>query len=134
MAEDLMTPNPVSIRDDATVQDALVLLTESGAGAVPVIDEAGQPVGVVSRSDVLLHEREAAVAVGKDWKTQRALPVRDLMTPAVFSVRPHTSAARVVEEMLALNVQRLFVVDESGVLIGTICATDILRRLHADEA
>src|SRR5262249_57956262 len=57
-AADLMTPTPVSIRDVAAVQEAVRLLTDKGISAAPVIDEAGRPVGVLSRADVIVHDRE----------------------------------------------------------------------------
>ena len=123
-AADLMTTNPVSIRENATVQQAVALLTDKGYHAAPVIDEAGRPVGVLSVSDLLAHEREQ--------EAEPAGPVlaRDLMTPAVFAVAPHASAAKVVADMLALNVHRLFVLDGTGTLIGVITALDVLRHLR----
>ena len=39
------------------------------------------------------------------------------MTPAVFCVHADTPAAKVVDKMLALNVRRLFVVDDEGALV-----------------
>ena len=54
-AEDVMAPNPISIRAEAGVPEAIVLFTEKGIAAAPVIDEAGRPIGVVSRSDLLIH-------------------------------------------------------------------------------
>src|SRR5262249_34700789 len=57
--------------------------------------------------------------------------VRDLMTPAVFCVAPDAPASRVVEEMLALKVHQLYVVDDDGVLVGVISALDVLRHLTA---
>ena len=53
-----MRPNPVSIRADASVGEAVALLSDKGFSAAPVIDEGGRPVGVVSRSDILVHDRE----------------------------------------------------------------------------
>jgi CBS domain-containing protein len=55
------------------------------------------------------------------------------MTPAVFSVPPETPVGKVVEEMLALKVHHLFVVDGDGVLVGVISALDVLRHLGLDE-
>jgi CBS domain-containing protein len=52
-----------------------------------------------------------------------------MMTPTVFTVRLEAPAAQVVEDMLALRVHRLFVVDDDGVLVGVITATDVLRHL-----
>jgi CBS domain-containing protein len=150
-AAELMTPNPVSIREDASLREAVALLIDRGYSAAPVIDEAGRPVGVLSRTDVLIHDRECVEHVtpvaeyyeredlvtdenevlGEGFQVERVDPtrVRDVMTPAVFAVQPETPAARAVTEMLRLKVHRLFVVDADGVLIGVISALDVLRAL-----
>src|SRR5262245_66598141 len=57
-AADLMTPNPLSIDEGATVREATAFLTDKGFSAAPVIDAAGRPVGVLSRTDILVHDRE----------------------------------------------------------------------------
>jgi CBS domain-containing protein len=146
-AADLMTPNPISIRVDATLREAVALLADRGYSAAPVINEAGLPVGVLSRSDILIHDRETVVHAGRtpDYYEEDRLParwkdgfhvevtdttlVRDLMTPVVFSVAPDTPVADVVHEMTALRVHRLFVVDRDSVLVGVISALDVLRHL-----
>jgi CBS domain-containing protein len=137
-AAEIMTPNPVSIRDTATIAEAVSLLTDKGFSGAPVIDDAGRPVGVLSRADIVAHDRERAAgsaagvadeAAGNGGSTR----VRDLMTPAVFSVAPETPAGKVVGEMLALQVHRLFVVDNSGVLVGVISAQDVLRHLQPES-
>jgi CBS domain-containing protein len=154
-AADLMTPNPVSIRDTATVHEAVALLTDKGISAAPVIDDAGRPVGVLSRADILVHDREKAeylVPVSEYYLQEdlttgsgESLPegflvekvddarVADLMTPVVFSVLPEAPPCRVVQDMLALKVHRLFVVGRDGVLIGVISALDVLRHLHPEK-
>src|SRR5262245_30181804 len=53
----LMTPNPVSIGQDATVKEAAAFLTDRGFSAAPVIDNAGRPVGVLSRADIVVYHR-----------------------------------------------------------------------------
>ena len=129
-AADLMTPSPMSIRAEATVPEAIAILTEKGFSAAPVIDESGRPIGVVSRADILIHERErmrSAVVPAIDGTV-----VHDIMTPAVFSVTPDTPVAQVVEQLLTLNVHQLYVVDRDQFLIGVISAHDVLRRLHDD--
>ena len=133
-AAELMTPNPVSVRDTATVAEAVALLTDKGFSGAPVIDEAGRPIGVLSRADIITHDREGARLGISDTRPGTRAPtrVRDLMTPAVFSVTPQTPASKVIAEMLALHVHRLFVVDNSGVLVGVITALDVLRHLEPD--
>ena len=105
-AADLLTPNPMSIRRSATVSEAAAFLSVRGISAAPVIDEAGRPVGVVSRTDLLQHHGQRAVYLvgspeyserlerpvfsedgGRGEATGRAT-LRDVMTPVVFCVRP----------------------------------------------
>jgi CBS domain-containing protein len=146
-AADLMVPNPVSLRADATIAEAVRLLTQKGITAAPVIDEAGHPIGVLSRSDLLVHQPEMtapphaeasyfqdahleATPAAPSAATARQVHVADLMTPAVFAVDPEAPARRVVAEMLALRVHRLFVVDHDGLLLGVISAMDVLRNLQ----
>jgi len=150
-AADLMSPHPVSLRAEATVGEALALFTDRGFGAAPVIDDAGRPVGVLSRTDILIHEREQgrrpSTVDGTAWDEEPVLfvrdgfsaevvdptPVRDLMTPAVFTVGLDTPADRVVEQMRILKVHQLFVIDETLTLVGVISALDVVRHLRHPE-
>jgi CBS domain-containing protein len=150
-AADLMTPDPVSIRETATVREAVALFADRGFGAAPVIDDAGRPVGVLSRTDVLLYDREvvrsAVAAGGVGWDELPALcgregysvevvdptPIRELMTPVVFTIDLDTPANRVVEYMLAMKVHHLFVVDEDNCLVGVVSALDVVRHLRCPD-
>jgi len=151
-AADLMTANPVSVREDATLREALGLLIDKNYSAAPVIDHAGRPVGVLSRSDLLVHDRETVQhlevepeyyhkselktrggePLGGGFEVERVDPtaVRDVMTPAVLCVAPDATTSKVVGDMINLKVHRLFVVDDNGILVGVISAMDVLRHLH----
>jgi CBS domain-containing protein len=147
-AEELMSANPVSLQGAASIQEAIALLTDRGFSAAPVIDEAGRPVGVLSRSDILVHEREqvrhAQPAADVDWETKPRrswhegfsvevvdpTKVRDIMTPVVFTVGLRTPAAKVIDQMLSLKVHQLFVVDDDLALVGVISTLDVLRHLQ----
>lgn len=148
-AAQLMTKNPVSLPRDATLVDAGNFLIEREISAAPVIDEAGRAVGVLSHTDLVRYDFNLA---GKDSNADfyRAadlfwppairplmhghkashVRVRDIMTPTVLSVAPDASVVSVVAELLALKVHRLFVVDQSQVLVGVISTFDILRKLQ----
>jgi hypothetical protein len=74
-AADLMTPNPMSIRQSVTVSEAATFLAGRGISAAPVIDEAGRPVGVVSSTDILIHMGQAALyRVGSPERDARPEP------------------------------------------------------------
>ena len=56
------------------------------------------------------------------------------MTPVVFSVGPDSPAKKVVDDMLAMKVHRLFVIDRNSVLVSVISALDVLKRLRTEKA
>jgi len=141
---EVMTPSSVSIRADATLEEAVAFLVDSGFSAAPVIDDAGRPVGVISRSDVVVYDRERlllpaaapyyfesadelAAIVSEERAAAR---VADVMTPAIFSVTPDLMLGEVAGHLTDLHVHRLFVVDDSGVLVGVVTALDLLRHLR----
>lgn len=142
-ARDIMHADPLSIRAEATLPEILAFFTQRNVSAAPVMNAAGRPIGVISRSDVLVHH-SLADAGGRveyfespilDAKTDAPSAKKppnayDLMTPAVFAVGPDTPMAKVVADMVGLRVHRLFVVDDDGVLIGVISAMDVLRNLR----
>jgi CBS domain-containing protein len=147
-----MTPNPECIRADATVREAVALLVDHGLSAAPVIDGGGRCVGVLSLSDIVVHDREMAdypapgphcggpadAAAGPEETGLSGPPAEvadfaragDIMTPGVLSVSPDTSVRRVVEDLVGLKVYRLYVVGKGGALAGVITALDVLKYLR----
>jgi len=150
-AGELMTPNPLSLRGDATLHEAVAFLVDRNISGAPVIDEAGRPIGVLTQTDILIHDREEVEHVAppeveygtplpREWwdefQVERVnpTPVREFMTPAVFCVAMDTPAWTVVEQMRDLCVHRLFVTDENGVLVGVITSMDVVRHLDCPGA
>jgi CBS domain-containing protein len=149
-ASEVMTSSVVSISETASVREAMATLIDRGFSGAPVVNGAGRPVGVVSQSDILIHDRNNAAraqrvpdyymhadltaAVGEPVtgfqveSVDRSV-VRDVMTPVVFSVSPEMPTRKVIEEMLRLRVHRLFVIGGDGVLIGVIAMSDVVRHL-----
>ena len=123
-AQDLMTPSPVSISEHASAREAAAALTRLEISSLPVINDAGRPVGVLSRADLVRHAAESSdpAAVGT------------IMTPTVVSVAPTDPAWEAVAKMAAFKVHRLYVVDEGGVLVGVVTAFDVVRKLRREEA
>jgi CBS domain-containing protein len=154
-AADLMTLNPVSIPGEMTVREAAAVLTDKEISAVPVIDDAGRPVGVLTHTDIVRHERHKSMFVPKDVKrfreTETALAsgerlpkgfeveltdptcVKEIMTPTVLAVPEDATVERVLTDFLAFKVHHLFVVDDAGVLVGVISTFDFLRKLAAEK-
>src|SRR4051812_25094806 len=70
-AANVMTPNPKSINRHTTIRETAEILHEHGLHIAPVIDDAGRPVGVVSRTDLSGYWGRR-----RDWLTASA--VREL--------------------------------------------------------
>src|ERR1700758_5416360 len=122
-AADLMSANPMSLRGDATLHEAGAFLVDRNISGAPVIDEAGRPIGVLTQTDILIHDREEVEHVSppeieygtplpREWWDEfqvekvNPTPVSEFMTPAVFCVAVDTPAWSVVEQMRDLNVHR----------------------------
>lgn len=149
-AADLMSRDPVSIRQSATIKEAAAFLIERDISAAPVIDEAGRPVGVISSTDIVRHNGaiQGATPSTSDYysvanllcppalrnmvhaKKSEHVQVRDIMTPTLLSVSPEDSVITVISNLLAMKVHRLFVIDASGVLVGVISTFDVLSKLR----
>jgi CBS domain-containing protein len=122
-AEELMTPNPVSISEHAAIIDAASVLSNREFSALAVINDAGRPVGVISRTDIVRREAKPAGST----------EVREIMTPTVVSVRPEDPAWEVIAKLAAFKLHRLFVVDREGVLTGVISTFDVVRKLRRTQ-
>ncbi len=146
-AEDMMTINPLSLREHATVDEAIAFLSSRRFGGAPVINDAGKPVGFVGKTDLLRHALHAANAsllgAGHDGaelhdvpgRRRRALctcplTVGEIMTPALVVVPRNASMVQVIKKMISRRVQRVFVIDATGALIGVISSLDALQALY----
>ncbi len=156
VALDLMTANPISITEKMTVKEAAAFFTDSEISAAPVINDAGRPIGVLSRTDIVRYERERLdhlPLTSMYWGEERGgkkggeeldkegfeievtdtTLVSEIMTPTVIAVGPKTPAVQIIAQLLAFKIHRLFVIDDRGVLIGVISALDIMRHLKLKQ-
>ena len=83
--QDIMTQNPTCCGPDATVQAAAKLMMENDCGEIPVLDDNGIPIGVITDRDIACR----CVAEGKTNDTR----VSDVMSSPVVTVTPATSLA-----------------------------------------
>jgi len=126
---DLMRKPVRTILPDATVEEALVTLADYHISALPVVDAKGRMVGVISSTDLLVAEAEAA---HKDALRELAedTEVREIMTPRVLTIGPEADVREAAEHMLYADVHRLFVTEDDRP-VGVISATDIAGAVAA---
>ncbi|MFF3518114.1 CBS domain-containing protein [Streptomyces sp. NPDC002573] len=122
---DLMTPTAVSVRQGTTFKEIARTLDEYEITAVPVVDDGGRPVGVVSEADLL--RKQTSGGIGST--------AGELMTRPAVVAEPEWDVVRAARTMERRKVKRLPVVDGDGHLIGVISRSDLLRLfLRRDRA
>jgi CBS domain-containing protein len=120
------------------------LIEENRISAIPVVDERGMPVGVVSESDLLLKERRGELeSEGSPlhlWRRRQEKAkadgtlAADLMTAPAITVGLQTSITEAARIMQERKVRRLVVVDARGRIAGIVSRSDLLQVfLRTDE-
>ncbi len=131
VANDEARVGDVAVRDmpivgpDDSVATAARIMIERNATAVVVADQ-GKPVGIVSHTDVVL------AGQGRSGVEVRALPVREVMTPAPYTIEADATLTSAVSLMTGKRVHHL-VVTQDGRAVGLIATGDVMRRMVAEE-
>jgi CBS domain-containing protein len=131
----IMTRMTYCVRPDVSVETLAALLLDHRVSGVPVVNPQGQPVGVVSKTDLLrhLHERgdvtEPEENLDSGFHVTRVDPttVKDIMMPVVFAIEQDMPIVEASALMAGEGVHRLAVVDADLAIIGIVSSLDIVR-------
>jgi len=149
-AKDLMNSQVLAVPETMTVRELAAFLVDNEISGAPVEDAAGHLVGVVSFTDVALAASEGAAAERersspdyfvRGWEDTASAEelrgfhvedgdtlVREVMTPAVYSVTEDTPVAQVAETMIDSHIHRLLVT-RAGRVVGIVSSSDLLGLL-----
>lgn len=125
-AGDVMTRNPKTARPNDTVQQIAQIMIDEDCGIVPVTEQDGRLLGVVTDRDIVCR----LVARGIDMKEARA---RDVMTDDVECVTENEDLHSVLRLMSEHQVRRIPVVARGDRLMGIIAMADLAREADVDE-
>lgn len=136
---DAMTMSPKSVSVSCQLIDAAKILLSSIFTGLPVVDKKNRPVGVVTQGDLVsrggLPLRLGLLAESDPARMEAALSglssqtAGDVMTSPAITVSEDRQLSEAVDVMLAKDVKRLPVVDNSGRLTGMISRLDIFRTV-----
>jgi CBS domain-containing protein len=120
------------------------LIEENRVSAIPIVDQQGVPVGIVSESDLLLKERRLELESSRDLlhaqkrRQDRAKAAgsfaSDVMTSPPITVPSDTSLSSAARLMQERNVRRLIVVDQRCRIAGIVSRSDLLRVFLRTDA
>lgn len=144
-AADLMITEVLTVREDTTIPEIAKVLTDNKISGVPVVNQDGKLVGVVSEGDLLHKEmsprlpRFVEILGGiiyysgleqykADIKKLAAITASEIMSSKVISVSKEVDVQEIASLMVKHNIKRV-PVTEDGRLIGIISRADIIKTL-----
>jgi CBS domain-containing protein len=136
--KELMTPNPITIDSDAPIGTAMAVMRDKAVRHLPVVDEAGRLLGVVTDRDLRSAALAPALAEHLSRGARRRLhgvsqaleeiPVKEAMTWDVVTTSPEATIAHAAAAMFQGRFGGLPVVQD-GKLVGMLTERDVLRAL-----
>jgi predicted transcriptional regulator len=149
--KDLMNPDIMTVVDEMTTDELARYLIEREISGAPVVDGQGQLIGVVSMTDIGRNIAEPSdfassrssgfyrddatdltlEDLGQRYVEERAVTVRDVMTPVIHQVPVTASVAEVARIMVERHIHRL-VVTHGKDPVGIITSMDLLKMV-ADQ-
>ncbi len=145
-ARDVMSSGVMSVMADATVFDVAEILTAEHISALPVVDDQGQVIGIVSEAD-LIRRSEIGTTPHKSWLHRlfdddavraaqyvrsHSRHVKDVMTKAVVTVDEDATLAAIAELMVKHGIKRVPVVRDKC-MVGIVSRANLLQALISRE-
>lgn len=146
---DAMNLNPVYVSAAATMRDVVLIMAETDASGVPVVDEAYHVVGFVTDGDMAkylaknntsvfdasysLYSLADGDEVRERLKKLLDLNVESMATKRVVATTPDTPIDEAIQVLSSKRIKKMPVVDEEGKLIGSLSRRNIVQAIAADE-
>jgi len=140
-ARDVMVSPVITVERIATVRDVAKVLLEKRISAVPVVDNVGKVVGIVTESD-LMHRAEAGTerpyswwvhflagdaTIAADYVKSHAAKVEDVMTPDVVTATPETPLHEIAALLEERQIRRIPIVNKDGSLVGIVSRANLIQ-------
>jgi CBS domain-containing protein len=145
-ARDVMVSPVITAKPSSSVRDVAKLLLERRVSAVPVVEDEGKIVGIVSEGD-LLHRSEAGTERRHSWwlrllATDEALAaeyvranarrVADIMTRKVITASPDTPLREIAKLLEKNSIKRVPIVRD-GQLVGIVSRANLIQAVASDQ-
>ena len=149
-ADEIMTRDVVTVPPTAALAEAARLLLDKGIGGLPVVDDGGRVVGIVTKTDLTAASLEKSLAILLAPRAEDLFPdvtadeigallgksdqsVGDVMTHDPLSAPPETPVHELANLMRRRRVHRILIV-EDGRLQGIVSALDMLKYFETPTA
>jgi CBS domain-containing protein len=121
-ARRVMTAAVITCLPSDSLNTAAQIMWDENCGAVPVVDERGLLVGMIT-------DRDLSMACYTQGKSPDQASVASAMSRAVFSIGQDAPLSEVIELMKTRRIRRIPVVSQGGNLLGLVSLADLFRHL-----
>ena len=147
---DVMTPNPITVTPQTPLQEAIKLLAENHISGLPVVNNSGKLVGVISETDLMWRESgieaspyimilDSIIYLQNPARYEKEIhkvlgqTVGEVMSSKPISIQSSQSLREAAHIMHNKKISRLPVVDNQGdKVIGLLTQGDIIRSMVQD--
>ncbi len=141
--KDVMTREVVTVEPWTPLREVARLMVDRRVSGLPVVDEDGSVIGVVSEGDILVKERgqvgerslfdHLLEVNGSEGVKHDAQDAANAMTSPAVTIRPDRAVSEAAALMLDRCVNRLPVVDHHGALLGIVTRADLVRAFVRED-
>ena len=147
---DAMSRDPVVVRSETPLNEAIRILAERRISGLPVVDDANQLVGVISETDLMWQETgvtpppyimllDSVIYLKNPAQYERDLhkalgqTVGEVMSSDPITISPDKPLKEAAQLMHEREVRRLPVLDAQGQVIGILTRGDIVRTMATSQ-
>lgn len=123
---DFMTKDPVICQSSDSSVVAAKLMQEHNIGALPVVGDKHQVVGIIT-------DRDLAMRVVAQGRAPETTAVKDIMSHPVVICSPDDEWQKAIELMERYQIKRIPVIDNAGEAVGIISQADVALRIPEDK-
>jgi len=145
LAKDIMATQVVTAMPDMSIRHVVEIMLERGVSGLPVVDDTGTLVGIITEGDLLERGElgaalylpssgapKSADALARAFVKGHSWKVGDVMARGVVSAGENTSLGRIAALMIERHIKRVPIVRD-GRLVGMVSRSDLLRGILSFE-
>jgi CBS domain-containing protein len=145
---DVMSHSPIVVRAETPLKEAVQIIAERRISGLPVVDDVGKLVGIISETDLMWQETgvtppayimfldsviylQNPATYERDLHKALGQTVGEVMSKNPVTITPDKTVKEAAQLMHDRNVHRLPVLDSEGQVIGILTRGDIIRAMAA---
>ena len=148
---EVMTREPITVKAETPLREAIKILAEKGISGLPVVDDAGHLIGIISETDLMWQQAgvtppayfvifDSVIYLKNPVEYERELhkalgqTVGEVMNEKPITISPDKPLREAAKIMRDRKIHRLPVVDDSEQIIGILSLSDIIRDMAQSQS